>query len=92
MIAVQKIRCKEFVNVIKKLKVPVEKVCIYSILDKYFSKNNAAARINIYGSLCSRHQDIIETTTGMFHWNQNIVWKRFLVARDEVFKKENEIL
>ena len=47
--------------------------------------------------------DIIDTTRRMFHWNQNIIlflnrgaaaimhmeiWKRFLTARDEVFKTE----
>ena len=41
--------------------------------------------------------DIIDTTRRMFHWNQNIImhmeiWKRFLMARDEVFKTEDETL
>ena len=48
-------------------------------------------------------EDIIETTVGKFHWDQNVIlflnrgattimnteiWKRFLIARDEIFKTD----
>ena len=52
-------------------------------------------------------EDIIETTVKYFHWNQNCIlflnrgaaailymeiWKRFLTARNELFRTENETL
>jgi len=52
-------------------------------------------------------EDIIETTVKYFHWNQNCIlflnrgatailymeiWKRFLTARKELFRTENETL
>ena len=52
-------------------------------------------------------EDIIVTTVGKLHWNQNVilflhrgataimymeVWKRFLMARNELFKAANETL
>ena len=36
---------EEFVKVIKEFKIPVEKVFTDSILEEYFSKNNAVARV-----------------------------------------------
>ena len=51
-------------------------------------------------------EDIIETTVGKFHWDQNVIlflnrgataimnteiWKRFLIARDEIFKTDEKI-
>ena len=52
-------------------------------------------------------EDIIETTVSKFHWDQNVIlflnrgattimnteiWKRFLIARDEIFKTDEKIL
>ena len=52
-------------------------------------------------------EDIIETTVSKFHWDQNVIlflnrgattimyteiWKRFLTARDEIFKTDEKIL
>ena len=52
-------------------------------------------------------EDIIVTTVSKLHWNQNMIlflnrgatailymeiWKRFLMARNELFKAENEML
>ena len=51
-------------------------------------------------------EDIIETTVGKFQWDQNVIlflnigamaimnteiWKRFLIARDEIFKTDEKI-
>jgi len=51
-------------------------------------------------------EDIIDRTVDKFHWNQNVIlflnrgataimhteiWKRFLMARDEIFKTEDKI-